>query len=68
MEAVVREKEEEMRKLREELRVKRESEEQMKQVLKEYEKTISELISDKEKEKADLALEVRRLTGERDQV
>jgi len=67
LEQQMKEKEEEMRKLREELRVKRESEEQMKQVLKEYEKTISELISDKEKEKGELEAEVSRLTAERDQ-
>ena len=37
-------------------------------MLKEYEKTISELISDKEKEKGELEAEVSRLTAERDQV
>ena len=42
----------ELKQLQSEVRVKRESEEQMKQVLKEYEKTISELIAEKEREKA----------------
>ena len=54
LERELRLKEEEVDKLREELKVRRDSEDQMKQVLKEYEKTISELIADKETEKSKL--------------
>ncbi len=57
----------ELENLRREVRVKRESEEQMKQVLKEYEKTISELIAEKEREKVDFEEERMKLTTERDQ-
>merc|ERR1739844_759401 len=46
---------------------KRESEEQMKQVLKEYEKTISELIAEKEREKVTYEDDRLRLMSERDQ-
>lgn len=67
LEQALSQREAEIQRLKEDLRVKRESEEQMKQVLKEYEKTISELISDKEREKSDLEEEVRKLAGERDQ-
>lgn len=53
--------------MREELRVRRESEEQMKQVLKEYEKTISELISDKERDKSSLEADMARMQAEKEQ-
>jgi len=46
---------------------RRESEDQMKQVLKEYEKTISELIAEKEKERVRHMEEKSVLNGERDQ-
>jgi len=46
---------------------RRESEDQMKQVLKEYEKTISELIAEKEKERVRHVEEKSVLNGERDQ-
>merc|ERR1719350_1873995 len=54
----------EIEKLKEELRVRRESEDQMKQVLKEYEKTISELIADKERDKKALEAEVSKMQQE----
>jgi len=57
----------EIEKLKEELRVRRESEDQMKQVLKEYEKTISELIADKERDKKSLEAEVAKMQQEKDQ-
>merc|ERR1711983_401594 len=57
----------ELKALQSEVRVKRESEEQMKQVLKEYEKTISELIAEKEREKATYEEDKLKLCAERDQ-
>ena len=57
----------ELKQLQSEVRVKRESEEQMKQVLKEYEKTISELIAEKEREKATYEEDKWKLCAERDQ-
>ena len=57
----------ELKQLQSEVRVKRESEEQMKQVLKEYEKTISELIAEKEREKVTYEDDRLRLMSERDQ-
>merc|ERR1711997_988325 len=57
----------ELKSLQTEVRVKRESEEQMKQVLKEYEKTISELIAEKEREKVTYEEDRLRLMAERDQ-
>lgn len=57
----------ELKSLQLEVRVKRESEEQMKQVLKEYEKTISELIAEKEREKVTYEEDRLRLMAERDQ-
>merc|ERR1711982_115761 len=57
----------ELKALQSEVRVKRESEEQMKQVLKEYEKTISELIAEKEREKVTFEEDRLRLMAERDQ-
>jgi len=60
-------REREIEKLKEELRVRRESEDQMKQVLKEYEKTISELIADKERDKKALEAEVAKMQQEKDQ-
>ena len=59
LEKELRNKEEEVEKLREELRTRREAEDQVKQVLKEYEKTISELIADKEKEKSKLEVKLK---------
>ena len=53
--------------LRQEVRQRRDSEEQMRQVLKEYEKTISELIAEKEKEKGRHEEERELLRRERDQ-
>jgi len=60
-------KEDELEKLKEELKTRRESEEQMKEVLKEFERTISELIADKEKEKTKLEADVVQMTTEKDQ-
>merc|ERR1711988_982601 len=57
----------ELKALQTEVRVKRESEEQMKQVLKEYEKTILELIAEKEREKITYEEDRLRLMAERDQ-
>jgi len=57
----------ELKALQTEVRVKRESEDQMKQVLKEYEKTISELIAEKEREKVTYEEDRLRLMAERDQ-
>jgi len=56
-----------LERLREELRVRRESEEQMKQVLKEYEKTISELIADKERDKTRLEGDMSKIVSEKEQ-
>ena len=57
----------ELKNLQLEIKIKRDSEDQMKQVLKEYEKTISELVADKEREKLSYDEERLRLTAERDQ-
>merc|ERR1712223_1638205 len=57
----------ELKALQMEVRVKRVSEEQMKQVLKEYEKTISELIAEKKREKVTYEEDKLRLMAERDQ-
>ncbi len=54
--------------LRREVRLRQGSEEQMKQVLAEYEKTISELIAGKEREQQRFEEEKARLVAERDQV
>merc|ERR1719348_1957368 len=43
------------------------SEKQMREVVAEYEKTISELISDKEKEKEQLQVDVERMISEKNQ-
>ena len=53
--------------LRNEAKQRRESEDQMKQVMKEYEKTISELIAEKEKEKQRFEDDKSLLMAERDQ-
>merc|ERR1712098_65006 len=53
--------------LKEELNKKLDSENQMKEVVAEYEKTISELISDKEKEKEQLQVDVERMISEKNQ-
>ena len=58
---------EELKNLHLEVKVKRDSEDQMKQVLKEYEKTISELVAEKEREKLTSEEERLRLIAERDQ-
>ena len=57
----------ELDKLRRELKVKRDSEDQMRQVLKEYEKTISDLISEKENEKKRMELDIQGAIGEKNQ-
>jgi len=67
MDKVARSLEDEMKRIRGEVRARQESEEQMRQVLKEYEKTISELISEKEKEKQRFEVEREALVSERDQ-
>lgn len=54
--------------LKREVRLRQGSEEQMKQVLAEYEKTISELIAEKEKDLLKFNEEKARVIGERDQV
>merc|ERR1719391_1071198 len=53
--------------LKEQLNKKLDSENQMKEVVAEYEKTISELISDKEKEKEQLQVDVERMISEKNQ-
>ena len=57
----------ELDKLRRELKVKRDSEDQMRQVLKEYEKTISDLISEKENEKKRMDLDIQGAISEKNQ-
>ena len=57
----------ELDKLRRELKVKRDSEDQMRQVLKEYEKTISDLISEKENEKKRMELDIQSAISEKNQ-
>ena len=57
----------ELDKLRRELKVKRDSEDQMRQVLKEYEKTISDLISEKENEKKRMELDIQGAISEKNQ-
>ena len=47
----------EVEELKEQLKVKMDSENQMREVVAEYERTISELISDKEKEKSEMEVE-----------
>lgn len=54
--------------LKREVRLRQGSEEQMKQVLAEYEKTISELIAEKEKDQQKFNEEKARIIAERDQV
>lgn len=61
------EKTEELERLKKELQVRIESEEQMKQVLKEYEKTISDLIMEKENDKEKLEAEVTAAAAEKQQ-
>lgn len=51
LENELRAKHNEVEKLKKDLKIRRESEDQMKQVLKEYEKTISDLIAEKEGDK-----------------
>ena len=57
----------ELDKLRRELRVKNDSEDQMRQVLKEYEKTISDLIMEKENEKKRMELDIESAVAEKNQ-
>ena len=54
--------------LKREVRQRQGSEEQMKQVLAEYERTISELIAEKEKDQQKFSEEKAKLAAERDQV
>lgn len=67
LERLITESAERTETIRAECARRRESEEQMKQVLKEYEKTISELIAEKEKERARHEEERSLLSAERDQ-
>jgi len=57
----------EVAELKKSLSTKLDSEGQMKEVVAEYEKTISELISDKEREKAQLENDVTRMISEKNQ-
>ena len=57
----------ELDKLRRELRLKNDSEDQMRQVLKEYEKTISDLIMEKENEKKRMELDIENAVNEKNQ-
>ena len=57
----------EVAELKKSLTTKLDSEDQMKEVVAEYEKTISELISDKEKEKGQLENDVARMISEKNQ-
>lgn len=57
----------EIEQLKKDLKLKQDSETQMKEVLKEYEKTISELIAEKEREKERFSEERRILESERNQ-
>ena len=57
----------ELDKLKREMRVKNDSEEQMRQVLKEYEKTISDLIAEKENEKKRMELDIESAINEKNQ-
>ena len=57
----------ELDKLKRELRVKADSEDQMKQVLREYEKTISDLIIEKENEKKKMDLDIESALAEKNQ-
>ena len=54
LQAQLQERDKEVAQLKEQLKLKLDSEDQMKQVVAEYERTISELIADKEKDKAKL--------------
>lgn len=53
--------------LKDQLKVKMDSENQMREVVAEYERTISELISDKEKEKSEMEGDVGRMITEKNQ-
>jgi len=53
--------------LKEQLKVKMDSEKQMREVVAEYERTISELISDKEKEKSEMEVDVSKMIAEKNQ-
>ena len=57
----------ELDKLKRELRVKADSEDQMKQVLREYEKTISDLIMEKENEKKKMEMDIESALAEKNQ-
>merc|ERR1712183_1261255 len=57
----------ELDKLKRELRVKADSEDQMKQVLREYEKTISDLIIEKENEKKKMDLDIESALAEKNE-
>lgn len=57
----------EVERLQKELKARIENEEQMKQVLQEYERTISELIADNKTEKSGIENELKRMQEEKDQ-
>jgi len=57
----------EVEELKEQLKVKMDSENQMREVVAEYERTISELISDKEKEKSEMEVDVSKMIAEKNQ-
>jgi len=67
LEKQLRSKQSEIEKLKKDLKIRRESEEQMKQVLKEYEKTISDLIAEKEGDKTSMETEVATAITEKTQ-
>jgi len=67
LESELQAKQEEVEKLKRDLKVRRESEEQMKQVLKEYEKTISDLIAEKEGDKDKMEADVASAVSEKAQ-
>jgi len=58
-------KNDELEKLKKTVKIRRESEDQMNQVLKEYEKTISDLISEKESDKSRLETDVKNAVSEK---
>lgn len=57
----------EVEELKDQLKVKLDSESQMREVVAEYERTISELISDKEKEKSGMENDVAKMISEKNQ-
>jgi len=67
LESELQAKQNEVEKLKKDLKIRRESEEQMKQVLKEYEKTISDLIAEKEGDKDKMEADVANAISEKAQ-